>query len=189
MKRVSSHLRRVLLGSAFFMSVVVSAPVAGEGTRFTTATRHQANIKFGDVTFEVLSFSWDDTRQGKNIRKPPNRASSDSGEGGEVVRDVQPADSAQAQSGSRLKSKVNIGDMIVTKPMDKASAMLAEPLPSGSATLVVARGALATGKHIPIGQITIRGRTYELQGVEVTGCTALADGTDGCTLTYQSLGQ
>lgn len=127
---------------------------------------------------QVLSFSWGELRQGVNIRKPPNRASSDPEEGGEV--------DAQNRSTAR---KVKVSDMIVAKPMDKASAKLAGPLPSGGATVVVARGSLAKGKHIPVVVITMRSHSYELQGVEVTDCTAMADGTDSCSLTYQSLGQ
>lgn len=119
---------------------------------------------------QALSFSWG-MRQGKNIRKHLDRQSSDPEEGGEVAR------------------RASVSEIAVMKRMDKASAALAAPLPSGGATLVVARGALAKGQHIPVVVITMRSQTYELQNVEVTDCTAFADGTDSCSLNYQSLGQ
>jgi hypothetical protein len=177
MHRVPPQLRRILLGSAFLMSVVMPAPALAE----------PALIKLGDVKGEsggkdhgneiqVLSFSWGaDAAQGNNIRNNRNEV-------------VSPRDPASGLSTGKRQHKPA---MTIVEPgkLEVPNLQVAEPAPSGSATLVVARGSVAKGQHIPMVKVTMRSRTYALQGVEVSDCTALADGTDSCSLSYQSLGQ
>ena len=133
--------------------------------------------------------------------------SADPEEGGEIVRDVDSAATATAKP----KAKPHVSDINVMKSTDTASPMLssarrdpasglptgkrmhkplvalADPLPAGTATVVVARGACVKGQHIPEVKLTTRARVYQLHDVDVAGCTATADDTDTCTLTYTRL--
>jgi hypothetical protein len=136
-------------------------------------------------------------------------ATSDPQEGGEVVKDVTEVAPATTSARRGGKAKVSIGEIAVVKQSDSSTSKLAvrplgvrtpgrleqpdvkgwiAPPPSGAVTIVVARGACASGKHFPAVMLTTRSRAYTLKDVEVLACTPTADGTDTCTLSYASLG-
>jgi type VI protein secretion system component Hcp len=93
---------------------------------------------------------------------------------------------AQAPGGATV-AKVKVSDLNVTKHIDVSSAKLAEPAPAGTATVTVARGACATGQHIPEVKLTMRGKVYDLHDVDVSACTESGE-TSTCTLSYASIG-
>ena len=119
------------------------------------------------VTLDASSVSW-----ASRAAEAANRLSSDPEEGGEVTA---------------AKTKVHVGEIKITKPVDTASPKLAAPAPSGTATVTVARGACATGKHFPAVKIVTRSGSYTLHDVDAVRCTDSADGTT-CELEYASLG-
>jgi type VI protein secretion system component Hcp len=143
---------------------------------------------------EVLAWDW---------RAPgtPSVASSDPQEGGEVVSGVDSSATAEARSRKRGAGGASLGEITPTKKADKASPILMskgsggtageqveEPLPAGTLTVRLARGAATKGKHFPEVTLTARGRAYRLRDVVVTECAATGENTDTCTLSYQGLG-
>ncbi len=120
------------------------------------------------VTLDVSNVSWAAANADSLTR-----LSSDPEEGGEIAA---------------AKTKVHVSEINVTKHTDVASPKLAldEPAPSGTATVTVARGACASGKHFPAVKIVTRSASYTLNDVDATQCTDSGE-TTTCTLTYQSV--
>lgn len=145
---------------------------------------------------QVKSFAWGDA-----AGKPLVVATSDPQEGGEVVARDAPR--------KKLRDKVVISEMPVTKQMDSSTPkilsaapsnnaheeetiefprlMAAEPAASGTVTILVARKACASGTHFPSATLSVRGRTYTLRDVDVTSCTEAGPDSDACTLRYSSV--
>lgn len=146
----------------------------------------------GQKSIELLSWSFGGS---------PARLSSDPEEGGEI-----------AARTVRKPSHPSVSELTVSKKTDTASPTLlrssdggtatpghaggaavqtpvaaSDPPPSGTLTIVTARGSCATGQHIPEVKLTARGRTYTLHDVDVTGCADSGDNTDTCTLSYGSV--
>lgn len=120
------------------------------------------------VTLDVSNVSWAAANADSLTR-----LSSDPEEGGEIAA---------------AKTKVHVGEINVTKHTDVASSKLAlaEPAPSGTATVTVARGACASGKHFPAVKIVTRSASYTLNDVDASDCSDSGDMTT-CTLTYRSV--
>jgi hypothetical protein len=75
------------------------------------------------------------------------------------------------------------------KRMHKPMLALADPLPTGTVTIVVARGACVKGQHIPEVKLTTRKASYDLKDIDVLDCAAVGADQDKCTLTYASLAE
>lgn len=163
-------------------------------------------------TIQLLSWSW-----GVAAPRPQAmRASSDPEEGGQVAGTVYTSDPQEggeiAARTVRKPSRPSVSELTVSKKTDVASPTLmrsssggaaepgklevpnmktsagpAEPTPSGTLTIVVARGSCASGQHLPEVKLTARERSYMLRDVDVTGCSDSGDTTDTCTLTYKSV--
>lgn len=93
---------------------------------------------------------------------------------------------AVLQAANRLSSDPEEGGQ-VARGMDVAGPKLAAPADSGTATVTVARGACATGKHFPVVKIVARSGSYTLHDVDAGRCTDSGN-TTTCVLTYRSLG-
>ena len=121
------------------------------------------------VTLDVSNVSW----AAADVDSL-TRLSSDPEEGGQIAA---------------ARTKVHVSEINVTKRTDVASPKLAlaEPAPSGTARVTVARGACATGKHFPAVKIVMRSGSYTLHDVDASDCSDSGD-TTTCTLTYQSIG-
>jgi hypothetical protein len=163
----------------------------------------------GGEQVEVLAWSW---------RAPgsPSADSSDPQEGGEVVGGVDSAATAEARSRKRGAGRASVSEITPTKNVDKSSTVMFsrpgggtaepgkieypnlkagageevdEPLPAGTLTVRLARGAATKGKHFPEVTLMAKGQAYRLQDVTVTECAATGENTDTCTLSYQGLGR
>ena len=166
----------------------------------------------GQKDIQLLSWSWGAAAA---AGRQSMRASSDPEEGGEVTSKVYSSDPQEggevASKVVRKPSKPVVSEMTVSKRTDVASPMLrsapagtagpgtadvgdlqsatgpSEPSPSGTLTIVAARGSCASGKHIPEVKLSARGRTFTLHDVDVTACSDSGDNTDTCTLSYRSV--
>jgi hypothetical protein len=140
---------------------------------------------------------------------------SDPQEGGQVARtkpkiseipvvklqDKSSATLSRSAPGHREKVPALTFEHEVTSPRDAASGLptgkrmhkpmlaLADPLPTGTVTIVVARGACVKGQHIPEVKLTTRKASYDLKDIDVLDCAAVGDDQDKCTLTYASLAE
>ena len=163
----------------------------------------------GGEQIEVLAWSW---------RAPgaPSADSSDPQEGGEVAGGVDSVAAAEARTRKRGAGRASVSEITPTKKSDKSSTVIFsrpgggtavpgkieypnlkvgageevdEPLPAGTLTIRLARGAAAKGKHFPEVTLMAKGQAYRLQDVMVTECAATGENTDTCTLSYQGLGR
>jgi type VI protein secretion system component Hcp len=208
------RLSRILFASALVL-VPPAAPALAAGAPQQTAVPEPICIPWiichiklpgrltvndggqGQKDIELLSWSWG----ASGAARPPMRASSDPEEGGEIAaRTVQkPARPSVSELTVSKKTDVASPTLLrsanggaagpgkVEYPNVQASAGPSEPPPSGTLTIVVARGSCASGKHLPEVKLSSRGRTYTLHDVDVTACADSGQNTDTCTLSYGSV--
>jgi hypothetical protein len=164
----------------------------------------------GSAAIEVQSFSW-----GALAERADAGDTSDPQEGGQVARtkpkiseipvvklqDKSSATLSRSAPGHREKVPALTFEHEVTSPRDAASGLptgkrmhkpllaLADPLPTGTVTIVVARGACVKGQHIPEVKLTTRKASYDLKDIDVLDCAAVGADQDKCTLTYASLAE
>jgi hypothetical protein len=128
---------------------------------------------------EVLAWSW-----GSLDTMPPDPQSSDPQEGGEVVGGVDSVGTAQAKRRKGGAGSAALGDMPVTKKLDKSSPVVltrpaGEPgkveVPNlsagaGTVTLLVPAGTCVQGASYPAVTLRSEGKAYELQDATVAEC-------------------
>jgi hypothetical protein len=150
----------------------------------------------GQRQIKLLSWSW-----GKTNAVAPSRLSSDPEEGGQIAARTVRKPSRPTVSELTVSKKTDVASTTLMRsanggadepgkleyPNVQASAGLAEPPPSGTLTIVVARGSCAAGAHIPEIKLSSKGRSYMLRDVDVIACGDSGDNTDTCTLSYQGV--
>jgi hypothetical protein len=180
MTPASSRLSRLVIATA--AAVIAAVPALAE----------PALLKLGDVKgeatddkhkgeIEIESFSW-----GAAADQPPDVATSDPQEGGQVAVAGRKAGGTQTETleratsrGERVKSV--IPQQSITTPRDSASGLATgkrQHMPirvrQGSVELTMPEGVCVAGAHYPAVTLRSGDQAYEMRDVTVASCTPVA---------------